>query len=73
MFDCKVIVITIYFSTGYFRFESFYNEAANRIKKSADVIVNRMLIELESGGNDQTSHFHQILLTIHLKENLLQT
>jgi hypothetical protein len=51
MFDCKVIVITIYFSTGYFRFESFYNEAANRIKKSADVIVNRMLIELESGGN----------------------
>ena len=32
-------------------FESFYNEAANRIKKSADVIVNRMLIELESGGN----------------------
>lgn len=31
--------------------ESFYAEAADRIRKSADVIVNRMLIELESGGN----------------------
>ncbi|XP_063400283.1 uncharacterized protein LOC134684896 [Mytilus trossulus] len=31
--------------------ECYYNEAAARIKKSADVIVNRMLIELESGGN----------------------
>lgn len=35
----------------FFRIESFYAEAGDRIRKSADVIVNRMLIELESGGN----------------------
>lgn len=31
--------------------DSFYSEAGDRIRKSADVIINRMLIELESGGN----------------------
>ncbi|XP_063435746.1 leucine-rich repeat-containing protein 9-like [Mytilus trossulus] len=38
-------------TTKKIKIECYYNEATARIKKSADVIVNRMLIEIESGGN----------------------
>ena len=33
------------------RIESYYTETVNRFRQTATTLVNRMVVELESGGN----------------------
>lgn len=35
----------------YYRIEAYYNETVNRFRQTATTLVNRMVVELESGGN----------------------
>ena len=38
-------------TTLYFRIEGYHQESENRVRQNADLLIDRFLIELGTGGN----------------------
>ena len=47
----RVKKVSCIFYACYNRVEAFYKETVSRFRESANMLVNRMVVELESGGN----------------------